>query len=176
MKIIMRATRSKWKIWRHALHITDSDLHRLRSQLEKGAEIVFNPNKKRRQLTISCEEPIIAALITRLQEIDSCSEYTLQNPVLLQSLKGCKQQQWHTDYDPSDHTTGFGLLLALEDDTRFETLEETVRLSRGDLLIFKGDLVHAGSWYDKENIRIHAYWDIVHTRRPNTTYLVHVNK
>lgn len=32
-------------------------------------------------------------------------------------------------------------------------------LNKGDMLIFRGDLIHAGSAYDVENIRLHVYLD-----------------
>jgi len=32
-------------------------------------------------------------------------------------------------------------------------------LNKGDMLVFRGDLIHAGSAYDEENIRIHVYLD-----------------
>lgn len=34
-----------------------------------------------------------------------------------------------------------------------------ISLNPGDMLIFRGDLVHAGSKYKDENVRLHAYLD-----------------
>merc|ERR1711975_131993 len=36
---------------------------------------------------------------------------------------------------------------------------QTVKLSRGDLLVFRGDVCHHGVGYDTENVRVHIYID-----------------
>ena len=42
-----------------------------------------------------------------------------------------------------------------------------------DVLVFRGDVVHAGSWYEQENLRIHAYVDVEGaSRRANVTYII----
>lgn len=47
-------------------------------------------------------------------------------------------------------------------------------LNKGDIVIFRADLIHAGSDYDKENIRLHVYLDSpIIDRRPNMTWLIH---
>ena len=47
-------------------------------------------------------------------------------------------------------------------------------LNKGDIVIFRADLVHAGSDYDKENIRLHVYLDSpIIDRTPNRTWLIH---
>lgn len=166
----MRRTRRTWKVWKNAIPICQSDIQRQRKYLKSHAEVVFNPNSKRRQATIPETDSLLAKLQSRLGPM--LGNHTLQTPVVLQSLTGCKQQQWHMDYDDKN-TTGFGMLLALQNGTRLETRECTIHLKQGDLLIFNGDLVHAGSWYDCENLRIHAYLDVVGGhRRANSTYLI----
>ena len=48
-----------------------------------------------------------------------------------------------------------------------------VLLDKGDILVFRGDLVHAGSSYKDDNIRIHAYLDSpVVPRDKNTTFII----
>jgi hypothetical protein len=50
----------------------------------------------------------------------------------------------------------------------------TVELAAGDVIIFRGDLVHAGSPYEKHNVRIHAYLDHpTVSRPPNRTWVIH---
>jgi hypothetical protein len=41
-----------------------------------------------------------------------------------------------------------------------------VRLQAGDVLIFRGDLVHAGAGVEKANVRLHAYMDVKGKPRP----------
>lgn len=56
-------------------------------------------------------------------------------------------------------------IVALQDGTRlhvwsFDTgKEEAVTLDEGDVIVFRGDLGHAGSEYDEENWRLHIYID-----------------
>jgi hypothetical protein len=50
----------------------------------------------------------------------------------------------------------------------------TVSLQPGDIAVFRADLVHAGSSYENENIRIHGYLDTKAVPRlPNGTYIIH---
>ena len=52
-----------------------------------------------------------------------------------------------------------------------DTDEYTLELSAGDVVIFRGDLAHAGAAYASENVRLHVYVDSpLHPRCPNTTY------
>ena len=46
-----------------------------------------------------------------------------------------------------------------------------MRLDPGDILVFDGDLEHAGAAYTDSNIRLHAYLDVSeYTRTPDSTY------
>lgn len=48
---------------------------------------------------------------------------------------------------------------------------QTVKLSRGDLLVFRGDVCHHGMGYDKVNVRVHFFIDSpVIPRVPNRTF------
>ena len=50
--------------------------------------------------------------------------------------------------------------------------EETVALDAGDLLVFRGDLSHAGAAYREDNLRLHVYIDSpLHPREKDSTYL-----
>ena len=57
-------------------------------------------------------------------------------------------------------------IVALQGGTRlhvwpFDTdKEEVVTLEEGEMLIFRGDLCHAGAAYSRKNTRIHAYLDL----------------
>ena len=74
-----------------------------------------------------------------------------------------------------------GLLLALQPDTKLYTYggwnrtvadereEKRIDLDVGDVLLFRGDFVHAGADYDEDNIRIHCYIDVPTYKRPNDT-------
>jgi len=114
--------------------------------------------------------------------------------VILESLAGCQQQQYHTDYDLKElqqlqhpqQDMPLGVLIALEDHTKLMvkglarptaagSLSRrpgyAVNLDQGDVLIFRGDLIHAGSAYAHRNIRLHTFIDSDQVQRqPNATY------
>lgn len=51
---------------------------------------------------------------------------------------------------------------------------EIIELEEGDILLFRGDLVHGGAGYDTMNHRLHCFLDYEH-RIPNRTWLVSEN-
>lgn len=123
-----------------------------------------------------------------------------KSATLLLSESGCQKQAAHCDYIPTKellHASPLPLLvfIALEDDTYIDvwpkshtiikqiyTRKNTLRpierqqisLNKGDLLVFRSDLVHAGSAYNKKNMRIHLYLDSPSVKRVrNRTYIIH---
>lgn len=49
----------------------------------------------------------------------------------------------------------------------------TLNIDCSDIVIFRGDLVHAGSGYENENYRLHAYMDSPKVPRTiNRTWLI----
>lgn len=166
-----------------------------------AAEPIFNDNpaehrndNRRRQLTLNertAAGPLVAALRRCLET--EFPHHTARDWVLLESRPGCRQQAAHTDYVPipeltaaRDEEVPLLFLLALEDDTRLEVwprthrprrypvFRTTVGLSAGDAVLFRGDLVHAGSAYERQNLRIHAYLDHPAVPRdPNRTWIIY---
>lgn len=115
--------------------------------------------------------------------------------VVLTSLPGCAPQRPHCDYTPTElaglpsSELPWAALVALQDATRLrvwpsasvhdavdaEAPEEELHMDSGDVCLFRGDLVHAGSGFADENVRLHVFLDAPaapHPRRPNGTYLV----
>ena len=127
--------------------------------------------------------------------------HTVGGLVALESLPGCSRQAAHCDYVPTaellasrDDDVPLLALLALEPHTYLDVwpashriirgapttratapaLRKTLDLEPGDLVIFRGDLVHAGSAYDNRNIRLHAYLDSPAVPRvANRTWVIH---
>lgn len=117
--------------------------------------------------------------------------------VVLKSLAGCKSQLPHCDYvqnesfNPStDGDVPLGCIVAIEDNTTLDVWPKSINLSnadqdslvenpdlpiekvqlqlkKGDVLFFRGDLVHAGSSYDKTNHRVHFFLDNPSIKRPS---------
>ncbi len=50
--------------------------------------------------------------------------------------------------------------------------KKAIKLETGDILLFRGDLVHAGAGYTESNYRMHCYLDYGY-REPNKTWIVH---
>jgi hypothetical protein len=116
------------------------------------------------------------------------------SPVILKSTPGCQEQAAHCDYQPTkemilcdDDNVPCGCIVPLMEDAticiwpsciNYEGKEkkiekEIVSLEAGDILVFRGDLVHAGSSYTKTNYRIHIFLDSEKvTRKKNKTHLV----
>jgi ectoine hydroxylase-related dioxygenase (phytanoyl-CoA dioxygenase family) len=167
------------------------------------ADAIFNDNPanrrndaKRRQVDLSARHAAIQPIRTALQKAHPA--HTIRDVVLLVSRPGCRRQAAHTDYVPTsellsatDAEMPLLFLLALEDDTTLEVWpqshlviqgrrggpavrSQTVHLSAGDAILFRGDLIHAGSAYDNQNMRIHAYLDSTAVPRdPNRTYVIY---
>lgn len=112
------------------------------------------------------------------------STHTFDVWAAIKSRAGCKEQRAHTDYDPKaadfrrSATLGehpYSAIFALEKGTSFvvygpastatRRTRRLVSLERGDLLIFRGDVVHAGAAYRKPNTRVHVYIDHARVRR-----------
>ena len=64
-----------------------------------------------------------------------------------------------------------GVLIALENHTKFASIDKTYRMNKGDILCFSGDTLHAGAQYSQPNTRIHVYLDVDKIqRKKNTTW------
>lgn len=161
------------------------------------AEPIFNDNpeqrrndRNRRQLDLPVRGEWMRFLQKRLH--DEHPFHAALEFVLLESRPGCQRQAAHCDYVPTpdllvapDEAIPLLFLLALEDDTYLDVWplshtrscvseRKTLRLAAGDAVIFRADLVHAGSAYEKQNIRIHAYLDHPSVERdPNRTWIIY---
>ena len=99
-----------------------------------------------------------------------------KNWVVLRSLAGGEEQEAHCDF-PSfetsmcvaihDNSVQGGFIAGLMDNSSLIVYEscfgafaqskrKVIKFGKGDCVIFRGDLVHAGAAYDKINYRIHA--------------------
>ena len=114
--------------------------------------------------------------------------------ILIESLPGCQRQAAHCDYAPS-HALAAAVaeppllfLLAIQPDTRLDVWpgshkpgprpcrRRTLRLDAGDAVVFRAELVHAGSAYTTHNRRIHIYLDSPSVPRvPNRTWVIYTH-
>ena len=161
------------------------------------AEPIFNDNpaqhkndRHRRQVRLPVRGEWMRFLQKRLH--DEYPAHAALEFVLLESRPGCQRQAAHCDYVPTpelleapDEEVPLLFLLALEDNTRLDVWplshtrsliaeRKTLELAAGDAVIFRADLVHAGSAYENQNIRIHAYLDHPSVPRdPNRTWIIY---
>lgn len=105
--------------------------------------------------------------------------YIARTPVSIRSLAGCLAQHHHTDHDWKklaaipDHLVPLALLTAISDTSRLLVWPNSIKcnipaastppveliLEPGDILIFRGDLLHAGAAYPDDNYRLHVFID-----------------
>ena len=160
------------------------------------ASPIFNDNpekrrndNKRRQVSLPIRGTWLRDLQTRLASIAGSRD--VHDLVLLESLPGCRLQAAHCDYVPTeellkamDWEIPLLCLVALQPNTHLDLWPGshrqqrplgprlTLNLGIGDAVLFRGDLVHAGSAYEERNLRIHAYFDHPAVpREPNRTWI-----
>ena len=105
--------------------------------------------------------------------------------VVLKSVNGCEKQIAHCDYEQDldfgmcpDDNIPLGCLICIMEGTTLDVWEKshrlpclgpkltknidprtTIELEVGEMLVFRGDLVHAGSSYQSDNYRVHLFLD-----------------
>ena len=173
---------------------TYTDRHRL--------DPIFNFNalaptdRKRRQIDM----PTWMSALLRASLMAAVPGRMATDCVILESARGCQIQAAHTDYIPDaalletdDDTVPLLAVFALQNGTKLDVWPEshrlmrrprltrhtpkvarkTVELDAGDVIVFRGDLIHAGSAYTARNLRIHAYLDHpTVSRPPNRTWVI----
>jgi hypothetical protein len=140
----------------------------------KDLQVVFNPDKRRLQVRVPVEDQDIELILDVLRRHEILQGRHVSDVVVLHSKSQCRAQYFHTDFPDQVRflrEKPLSVLYALENDTKIYTRDECIKISKGDILIWDGDLVHAGGNYEQENTRIHFYLDTSMVKRSmNTTY------
>ena len=164
-----------------------------------NADTIFNYNEHKDNDYLRLQAPIQPLETKGLTELVTAAENILRNNslitdthalkdwVLLISRKGCQSQHAHFDNDPQllaslpDQQIPLALLVGVQDGgillvwprnmPEGSTMVK-VEYNRGDLVIFRGDLKHAGAEYSNgRHMRLHCYIDHVCVpRQQNTTF------
>ena len=157
--------------------LTDQDVEGAKAIATSYGKQIFNPDNKRTQAVLCDNHPLRLRVIKALEERGVLSGgRTPYHACILHSRKGCKRQAYHSDFDINAFVNArvkpCSVLLALENRTKLHFCDAVVEMCRGDLLIFEGDVVHAGSEYiHAENTRFFMYVGIPGVPAPeNTTY------
>ena len=154
---------------------------------------------KRKQTNISTNKKEFISTINNYLTQNVNRNLSISPWVVIKSLRGCGDQASHQDFIPTQDLLNvdeefmpLAVLIALMPNTKIHVWPKsinihksnksnnlkpikrlTVTMDEGDLFIFRADCVHAGSSYDIENYRLHAYMDSPHVLRdPNRTYLI----
>jgi hypothetical protein len=156
--------------------------------------MIFNGNdRKRQQRDVVTRDIYLNQIVERVSDFLRVHfpEHTVTHPIVLRSQAGCRVQPAHTDYAPYQLQSSrfidypLGCIVSLFDDTAFTFWPSlfgndliydiaskkpvkpvVILLQAGDILVFRGDQVHAGSAYENENFRIHFYLDTIDNPRP----------
>jgi hypothetical protein len=179
----------------NAIIIPETELkHILRIHTEPIFNNTGTNDRKRRQGKIT--ETFISTVIAQIRAIGALlyPELYIVDPVVLQSLADCGIQRAHMDYIPHTlrHLQGThvprGVLVSLQPGTKLDVWpgshrsnardiqRRTLALDKGDVLFFRGDLIHAGSSYRRPNSRLHMHLDSkLVPRTTNRTYIISVH-
>jgi hypothetical protein len=172
--------------------------------IDVRASPIFNGtvnDRTRRQASLTKDQSPWA--IRLFNKIDRETNRTRSDAVLIKSDPGCEAQQPHCDYVPTDgiltandRTIPLSLIVAIQGGTMldvwphsqrvirgyytetglFDLKRQRLTLDAGDAVLFRADLVHAGSAYSAYNERIHVFLDTPSIpRHPNQTWIIGVH-
>ena len=171
---------------KNAFDVSGSEFYEEMSELSKTGETIFNPDRRRKQRYLDSNlsrrvKKFINQVHDRLKEM--FPNHKPSDMTILRSEKGCRPQQAHSDYRTTDiwpnegdirhnDEMPLGVIIALQDNTKLDVWPRSIgemlqgpiapkhlKFDRGDMVIFRGDLIHAGSKYDEVNVRVHTYLD-----------------
>lgn len=192
----------EYMIHKGIVHVTKSTITALLQQASNASPIFNSPNRdaRRRQMNVHSSKAV-QPLLSELERFLAVQFPTLKQSrwALLQSDPGCQRQMAHIDFECDDaflrcikrnvHVPMLALV-ALQPQTSICLWEHSsaiirgtysgdpiaptkVALEPGDVLLFRADLVHAGSEYSNPNIRLHCYLDSTEVQRtPNRTMII----
>ena len=160
------------------------------AQLEQtsGFQLIYNGNNDGRRLELDVNQicgEAFAELKQRIMDVVARRHpgHEVRGMVALRSEVGCAEQPAHTDYLQEGPSSGWydwdtdsvplSCIVALQDGTELNVWPEAIRfnwtrpynrqrlvLNRGDVVVFRGDLVHAGVAYGQPNHRIHCFLEL----------------
>ena len=150
-------------------------LPELRERADKGDAIqAGQSDDKRRQVRVDPSEELAKELLKVLSNKGELRRRKPGEMNALHSRTRCKEQKRHWDYNPDEIEGRRGrkpasVILALErgariiffsDELNARSERVPVLLEPGDVLVFDGDVSHAGAAYCDPNTRVHVYLDI----------------
>ena len=140
---------------------------------KRYAKPVFNPDKKRGQVKITPDVILQHKLVSLVEGLSTF--LSVGQASLISSSANCQRQRMHTDYEPrqmeglEDSKIPLSAILAIEaagSSLYVNSYNTKIHFSQGDLLLFRGDTLHAGSDYIESNLRIHWYINSIYVYKP----------
>lgn len=188
-----------FKIPKNILDECIAQVNKKSSAIFNHNETVPKNDKKRKQTNLAIKTQHIKSFIKDINNylnLNINSNLEINNWVIIKSLPKCHDQAAHCDYaqvgnilNISNDFMPLSVLIALQSKTKLHIWPKSIRnpnsvmpkyidkltieMDTGDMVIFRGDLVHAGSGYKEENYRLHAYMDSPKVPRIyNRTWLI----
>jgi hypothetical protein len=145
-----------------------------------NATYIFNNkinDKKRKQCRLNIKTKIIKEYVETIKKSINdnldLKDTKYKKWIILKSLDNCKSQIPHLDYIPTDNfinmiknnNSSYFFINAIEK-TQIYTYgkyldnkhkKRKIIIQPNSILLMRSDLIHAGSDFDKENIRLHCY-------------------
>ena len=147
---------------------------------ERAAEVEEirsgQPDKKREQLNVKVADLEVATefMLPALEQAKLLKgRIRPATANVICSQAGCQPQKVHWDYDPAHVASRkrgvpkpASVILGLQEGCRLIVFDELVGgevlvvVPPGCMLVFDGDVAHAGAWYACSNVRVHMYLDV----------------
>eukprot|EP00603_Paraphysomonas_imperforata_P013847 CAMPEP_0114461428 /NCGR_PEP_ID=MMETSP0104-20121206/6270_1 /TAXON_ID=37642 ORGANISM="Paraphysomonas imperforata, Strain PA2" /NCGR_SAMPLE_ID=MMETSP0104 /ASSEMBLY_ACC=CAM_ASM_000202 /LENGTH=194 /DNA_ID=CAMNT_0001634199 /DNA_START=163 /DNA_END=747 /DNA_ORIENTATION=- len=155
---------------------------------EEGCEAIFNKVDDKpetvvqKRLMRAASREDLAVLDPFFQKLEEVKDPThvVTGLGYIRSLKGCPKQDPHTDYyslrshgKTKDIVMPYSGVVALEDGSSIYMDGQKVKLPRRSAVLFRGDVVHNGSEYKTDNIRVHFYMDVVKAHEASSGTHIH---
>lgn len=111
----------------------------------------------------------LETIFQHLKHACNRGEFEVFSPSLLISKKNCSRQELHSDFDRDNPNSKFcfAVIAGLESSTLDllytigdKDAPDQINFTAGDLVFLRGDLIHAGSSYEKPNVRIHYFVEL----------------
>lgn len=122
---------------------------------------------------------LINEITLRLTKLFTGKHIHMSPCSIIHSPDGTRKQQLHTDFDTHMSLTkqSYFIIVDIEGKSKLnvvkDNVDKTLNLNEGDVLICRGDTIHAGSAYNYKNTRLHYYVDYHHNKRKHNTVYVY---
>ena len=153
-----------YNLYKMTMSVSPSELSDI-IRFAKRGECIANPDRKRRQNKLPLDNIVVQRFLSALHQVGELEGRWCNDVATLHSEAGCKEQRAHSDFAPQCVRELKGrkpatAMCALEAGSKVKIEGREVDLPVNSILVFEGDVIHAGSAYVHENTRLHAYLEV----------------